>query len=164
MSQAETDSNGLPPGDILVGVDGEPHTKATVRWALSLASTLGKRIVALHVKDPYLKKFEGELYAQGRREYLQHIDACLEENAAEALAAFERCTRGFDVDWCWKERQGNPAEELIAEAKEGVYGLLVVGANSRSGGFLWSKKSGLAARLVQDTPGLPVLVVPALDD
>lgn len=165
MSLAETDGKGhLPPGDILLGVDGEPHTEAAMRWALSLASALGRRIVALHVEDPYLKKFEGELYAQGRREYLQHIDECLEEGAAEALAAFERCTSGFDVDWAWKVRQGNPAEELIAEAKEGVYGLLVVGASSQSGGLLRSRTSTLAARMLMGPPGLPVLVVPAPEE
>jgi len=160
VSPAESDTPGFSPGDILVGVDGEPHTEAAVQSALGLAIAFGRRLVALHVKDPYLKKFENELYAQGRREYLAHIDDCLDENAAEVKSAFERSMSGFEVDWSWKERQGSPVEELIAETKEGAYGLLVVGAKPPSGKFRWGKKGGLAARLIEEAPGRPVFVVP----
>ena len=76
-------------GHILLGADGEPHTDEAVRWSLDLAIGLGLKLNAIHVRDPYLKQFYNEIYAQGREEYLDHVQDCLEEKARRASAAFE---------------------------------------------------------------------------
>ena len=42
----------------------------------------------VHIRDPYLKQFSTEIYAQGREEYLEHVQQCLEEMARKAQASF----------------------------------------------------------------------------
>jgi len=72
-------------GRILVAIDGEPHTDAAVKWALDLARDRDLEAVAIHVKDPFLKQFSNEIYAQGREEYLDHVEVCLDAKAKEAI-------------------------------------------------------------------------------
>ena len=147
------------PGDILLAFDGEPHCEAAARWALALAGATGRHLVALLVKDPYLKQFHNEIYAQGRQAYLDHVDRCNEELAAGARAALEQLFAEPSVQWEFRVRDGDPAEELTAEAHAGAYALLVIGAGQRGG--RWSRNpEGLGRRLAA-TLDLPVLVVPA---
>jgi len=157
----------FPPGKILVAVDGEPHTEAAVKWAIALAAGLERPLVALHVKDPYLKQFAGEIYAQGRREYLEHVDSCLQEQAEKAAAGLAAAVGAADrpVAWTIKVRQGDPAEELLAEARGGGYCLLVLGGKELpdrigTAGRLQKWRSGKLARgLPPDLePEMPVLV------
>ncbi len=61
------------PGRILLAVDGEPHTDEAVCWAVDLALGLGVTLNPVHIRDPYLKQFSNEIYAQGREEYLEHV-------------------------------------------------------------------------------------------
>ena len=154
---AETD---FPPGDILVAIDGERHSLMAARWSLRLAAALGRRIVAVHVKDPYLKQFQNEIYAQGRQEYLDYVDACLEETAGEALDAFGRAAEEWEVLWTCKVRQGDPAEEMLEEIREGEYGLLVIGARG-SEGSRRKRRGGLAFRVAAEVGDLPTIIVPS---
>lgn len=150
----------FPSGDILVAIDGERHTSMVVRWSLLLAAVLERRIVAVHVKDPYLKQFHNEIYAQGRQEYLDHVDACLEEIAGETLDAFGRAAEESRALWACKVREGDPSEEMLEEIREGDYGLLVVGARA-SGGSRRRRRRGLAFRLAAEVPDLPTIIVPS---
>ena len=77
-----------PTGPILVAIDGEPHTDRAVEHALTLAAESGARVVALHVKDPYLKQFASEIYAQGREEYFALVDECLDIQANDSVRRF----------------------------------------------------------------------------
>ena len=69
------------PHCIVLAVDGEPHTLEAVCWAVDLALGLGAALNPVHIRDPYLKQFSNEIYAQGREEYLEHVQRCLEEKA-----------------------------------------------------------------------------------
>jgi len=158
-SQLSTVNSQLPSGDILLAYDGEPHSEGAVRWALALAGATGRRVVALFVKDPYLKQFHNEIYAQGRQEYLDHVDRCNEELAAAAQTHQERAAAGTEVTWEHRVRDGDPAEEVTAEVEAGGYALVVAGAGRAPG--RWSRKpQGLGRRLAAALE-VPVLVVPS---
>ena len=75
---------------ILIAVDGESHTNSAIAEAARLARALDRPVAILHVEDPYLKQFSNEIYAQGREEYLEHVDRCLGEAGARGGRGRER--------------------------------------------------------------------------
>ncbi len=152
-----------PPGALLLATDGQPRSVAAERWALELAAAMGRSLVALHVRDPFLRKFENELYAQGRQAYLDHVDRCLDEQAAAAREAFARRAGATTAQWSWKLRQGAPLQVLREEIAGGEHCLLVLGRGPRAE-LRPLRGSGLAGRLLATNPPLPVLTVPQQDD
>ena len=151
----------LAPGKpILLAIDGEPHTEAAVARALELAAERGVPLVAVHVKDPYLKQFAGEIYAQGREEYLEHVDDSLEAVAREATERFEvtACARGVAFET--KVVEGNTLEELCSEIARGEYGAAFLGGVRRRGVAAWYSRS-LSADLASRARGIDVIWVPS---
>ncbi len=150
----------FPSGRILLAIDGEPHTGAAVRWALLLAAQLDRELVAVHVRDPYLKQFQNELYAQGRLEYLEHVDTCLTTLGEEAVRAFEATAAQTSVRWQSKTLDGEPIEQLASEAETGDYGLMVLGRRPRSGFEAWRSRD-LPGKILAAVRTPSVLLVPA---
>ena len=155
------------PGRILLAVDGEPHTNEAVCWALDLALGLDAPLNAVHVRDPYLKQFSTEIYAQGREEYLEHVQECLEETAQMARASFELTVNEYlearrgakEPDWTFDVLDGDPAEQLTAHIKRGDCSVLVLGRRRRTR-FAVLKSRDLAERISSVGSSVPILVVP----
>jgi len=155
------------PGRILLAVDGEPHTNEAVCWALDLALGLDATLNAVHVRDPYLKQFSTEIYAQGREEYLEHVSQCLEETAQMARASFESTVKEYlearrdakEPDWTFDVLDGDPAEQLAAHIRRGEYSMLVIGRRRRTR-FAALKPRDLAERLSSVGSSVPILIVP----
>lgn len=143
---------------ILLGIDGEPHTAAATRTALDLAARHELSVVAVHVRDPYLKQFHNDIYAQGRREYLEHVDSCLSAIATEADRTFCAAATVAGVDHCVKLLDGDPIEELVREAHRGLYGLVIVGKRPRKGFAAWRSRD-LPGKLAAALSGVPLLLV-----
>lgn len=115
---------------ILIGVDGGGHTLKAVEYALILAERMGGKLTALHVKDPYLKQFYTEIYAQGRKEYLDHVEKEIQEQSRQALDQIKELAQQGNIDFTPLSRQGDPVEEFLEEANQGGYDMAVVGAKS----------------------------------
>jgi nucleotide-binding universal stress UspA family protein len=141
---------------ILVAVDGQPHTELAIDWTLRLAQLSGATVTALHVKDPYLKQFYNDIYAQGRQAYLDHIDRCLADGAEEVLADLAGRAATAGVDHRPLIRAGDPVEEILAACAGRGYDLLVVGGKAVVAGR--RPVRDLAARLA-GSGGIPPLVV-----
>jgi nucleotide-binding universal stress UspA family protein len=146
-------------GRILLAIDGEPHTEGAVAWALFLGKSLGWSVTAAHVKDPYLKQFSSDIYAQGREEYLAHVDDCLQETAARIERNFvdeaERSGAAYEV----KILSGDTKEALTQEARQTGYRLLVLGKKSTAGFGAW-RSGKLSQSISAAVDDLPVMVVP----
>lgn len=157
-------------GRILLAVDGEPHTEAAVSWALDLALGLGMSLNPVHVRDPYLKQFYTEIYAQGREEYLAHVQHCLEEKARTTRARFEDAVRRRlteegaqrELDWSFDVLDGEPAQQLAKRIAAGDYAMVVVGRRRRKR-VAALRSRDLAERLSHIGFDVPVLVVPEHD-
>ncbi len=155
------------PGRILLAVDGEPHTDEAVRWALDLALGLGATLNPVHIRDPYLMQFSNEIYAQGREEYLEHVQKCLEETAQMARASFESAVNEYferrpvakEPDWTFDVLDGDPAEQLTEHIKGGEYSMLVLGRRRRTR-FAALRSRDLGERLMSVECSVPILVVP----
>jgi hypothetical protein len=112
----------------------------------------------VHVRDPYLKQFHNDIYAQGRLEYLEHVDACLSAIADEADRAFCTEAAAAGVSHTVKVLDGDPIEELIREANRGLYGLVIVGKRPRKGLAAWRSRD-LPGKLAAALNGVPFLSV-----
>jgi len=112
---------------ILVCIDGEPHSKAAIQWAIQLGLSVPAEVTALHVIDPYLKKFYNELYAQGRKQYLEYVDECLQDAADEARREFAEMCKIQGLEACFKCRYGEPFEEILAELRHAAPHILITG-------------------------------------
>ncbi len=145
---------------VLLAIDGESHTRSAVAWALRMAEQLGLSLTAVHVKDPYLKQFYNDIYAQGREEYLAHVERCLMEKARLSRVGFEQMARESPVSFSIKVLEGNPLDQLAAESQRPEYALLVLGRKHRSGIQAW-KSRNLPRSLTAAIPHLPVLTVPS---
>ncbi len=112
---------------ILVCLDGEPHTRGAIDHVISVGLSEQAEIFGLHVVDPWLRQFYSEIYAQGRREYLEWVDESLLAQALETGEAFDvLCNaRGLEADF--RIRHGEPLAGILEEIEELSPDLLVTG-------------------------------------
>jgi nucleotide-binding universal stress UspA family protein len=157
----DSDTNSAERDDrpILIAVDGESHTHAAIAEAARLARALDRPVRILHVEDPYLKQFSNEIYAQGREEYLEHVDRCLAEEGHEAARVARERLQKVGIGSETLIRKGDPFEAIRAELERMSYSLLIVGRKPRSGGW-WRQRRDLPARLAEAGGPTPLLIVP----
>ena len=117
---------------ILVCIDGEPHSKNAMRRAIFLSLSLPAELSALHVIDPWLKKFYNELYSQGRKRYLEYVDECLRAEAARVQKEFKEMCLAEGLDAGFKARHGEPITEILEEVSELNPSLLITGSKTLS--------------------------------
>ena len=67
--------------NIILCIDGEQETKKAIGYAIEITRACKGELTALHVMNPYLKKFADEIYAVGRIEYRNHIDTELRKGS-----------------------------------------------------------------------------------
>ena len=139
---------------VLICLDGEPHTRDAIDHAIGLGLSEQAEIFGLHVVDPWLRQFYSEIYAQGRREYLEWVDESLLAQALEAGEAFDvRCSeRGLDVDF--RIRHGEPLAEILEEIDDLAPDLVVTGGKPltawgrfRSGNLPARLETAIGARI-----------------
>ena len=112
---------------ILVCIDGELHTRGAIERAITLGLSRSAEVTALHVVDPWLKQFYNEIYAQGRKKYLEYVDDCLRENAERARGEFDRMCLSEGLRAGFKVRRGEPLEEILDEVRAARPDLLITG-------------------------------------
>jgi nucleotide-binding universal stress UspA family protein len=112
---------------IIVCVDGEPHSKNAIRRAIFLGLSLPAEVTALRVIDPWLKKFYNELYSQGRKQYLEYVDECLQAEAEQTQDEFEKMCLAQGLEATFEVRHGEPFAEIAQEVRETAPDLLITG-------------------------------------
>ena len=113
---------------VLVCIDGEPHTTRAIEHAISMGLSRPAEVTALHVVDPWLKQFYNEIHAQGRKQYLEYVDACLQENAERVRKDFGEMCLAKGLKAGFRVRYGEPATEILAEVRRSAPDLLITGS------------------------------------
>ena len=113
---------------ILVCIDGEPHTRRAIEHAISLGLSGPAEVTALHVIDPWLKQFCNEIHAQGRKQYLEYVDACLQENAERVHKDFGEMCQAEGLKAGFNVRYGEPMTEILEEVRQSAPNLLITGS------------------------------------
>lgn len=122
---------------ILVCTDGEEHTKNAEEQALLLAERFSAHVTGLYVQSTHLSKFTHEIYAVNRNECRDHLDSELQKEGVAALDALGRICASRGIVYEPRMRQGDIAEEIVSEASQGSYDLLIMGAKLLSS---WRKR------------------------
>jgi nucleotide-binding universal stress UspA family protein len=114
--------------NIIICIDGEEETKKAIDYATEITGACKGYLTALHVINPYLKKFADEIYAVGRIEYIDHIDKELRKEAENIINGFKAIADPIGLSYKVIVRYGTPAEEIIKEVTGNPYDLLILGA------------------------------------
>jgi nucleotide-binding universal stress UspA family protein len=114
--------------NIILCIDGDKDTKKAIDYAIEITGACNGKLTALHVINPYLKKFADEIYAVGRIEYGNHIDKELRKEAEDIINEFKAEADSFRLSYGIILRYGPPEEEIIKEVSDNSYDLLIIGA------------------------------------
>jgi nucleotide-binding universal stress UspA family protein len=153
---------------ILYATDLSDNARYAFSYSASLGNLYGAAITILHVLGPappddyvsdlsaYLgsEKWE-EIRSKLEKETINDIKARLDKFCQDVTG--EKASCAFTVDEILVKR-GNPVEEILREAQEGDYDMVVMGTHGH--GTLADAMMGSTARRVLRRSKKPVLVVP----
>ncbi len=132
---------------ILHATDFSDRSKPALELACSLARDLGARLVVLHVVSPPVA-----VYGEGMIATLPVTDL---EEVRKRLREVKPCDPGLPIDHRLVE--GDPAEEIVREARDSGCDLIVLGTHGRTG--LDRLLMGSVAERVMRKAACPVLTV-----
>ena len=122
-------------GPVILADDGSPHARTAecviMRWPLFAG--LPVRVVTVAEDGfPYAAAVAPLLYTDTMTGYTESVEVEREERRAECEAAAERLRKaGFDATA--ELREGDPAHQIVACAREHEAGIIVVGTRGQTG-------------------------------
>ena len=111
---------------VLVALDGSEAGTAVMKLLMEIAGPLDMTIMLVHVVEPIRPQaVEGTVI----------IDdiTVRRRDAEEYLAPISAMLRSQGVDTSWAIRYGQPADEILAAAKESGVDLIAMGTHGRTG-------------------------------
>ena len=139
---------------VLVATDGSESVERAVEAALDLAARFEARVETLYVLD------EDELSGSPER-VRDELRYALQETGGEALVAARRHAEERGVEVTTAVREGRPADEILAHAREIDADVVATGTRGRHGEHRFLIGS-VAERVVRSCP-VPVLTVRRLE-
>ncbi len=145
---------------VLLPVDGSETAKKAVDFACKLLENSGCRVTLLAVvEEPAYAAFwsDGMIAPEVVLPPPEELRGELERRAGEMLVDTSKILEEAGLEMEAKVRFGNPAPEILKEAEEGGYDLVIMGSHGRGilGGFLLGSVSN---RVVHHAK-CPVLIV-----
>ena len=142
---------------ILVPVDGSVVSNLVIKTAASMASAFGSELVLFHVMQLPLPMevlnpsggSSGEIYDQVK-ERVEKFGKRVLDNASGGLS-------GFNLNYRQKTVWGDPSKEILKEAGEGGYDLIVIGSRGLDDMESWLMGS-VSSRVIHSSP-CPVTLV-----
>lgn len=152
----------LPPdlrsGPVVVGVDDVAACGRPLRAAVFLARSLGRPVVAVHVRRRAVPLVEGYVPIPEEVELDESAEDAVEASLSADLASSGEMT---NLSWELVSTSGDAAAELIRIAEERDAACLVVGKrHSGFAQFLHRIASGSVSHAVVSSQKFPVMVVP----
>ncbi|WP_457556104.1 universal stress protein [Candidatus Pyrohabitans sp.] len=105
---------------ILVATDGSYHAKRAEDRALRLGVRFNARVTGVYVVDRARYQWAEEL--------MQEIYSKTREEGEKVLSSFRERAQELGLGVDVRLREGSPSEEIIKEAREGGYDLIVLGS------------------------------------
>jgi nucleotide-binding universal stress UspA family protein len=144
---------------IVAAIDGSAPSLKAVDFAADLASKYGAELLLFNVAREFTPIIDAELEAYARIEHIETLASEVGLAAAETVLAGARLTAQAKgaTRISTKSSFGDPAEEIIALAKNRQADLIVIG--SRGHGRLAGLLLGSVAQKVLAHASCPVLVM-----
>jgi nucleotide-binding universal stress UspA family protein len=140
---------------ILVATGGHPESEGTMRYGAQLAGALGAMETLLHVTNPVPRMYTGlEEMDETLRELMQS-----DTREGRSLRDGARIMEDEEVEGRIELRHGVVEEEIIHEAAQGDYDLIVLGSSLSARAIDWLALGNITRRIIDRTPR-PILVVP----
>lgn len=143
--------------NILLALHGRESDKV-IDCALELAGNLDAEITVLHVLDTDLAHYgyvDQLVSSIAKEQFVEYIFTQANENESQICRKFAARVEGTGLRYHFKTREGNPADEIMKEIKEGNYDLLVLGTKPKTRGNIPKKvKEKMIKNII-----IPVLVL-----
>ena len=139
---------------VLVATDGSESVERAVTVALDLAARFEARVETLYVLD-------GDELSGSPDRVREDLRYALQETGGEALVEARRRAVAHGVEVTTAVREGRPADEILAHARESGADVVTTGTRGRHGEHRLLVGS-VAERVVRSCP-VPVLTVRRLD-
>ncbi len=138
---------------LLVPFDGSTNATEALHLAVTLAKALGEKVIVLNVQ-PSFRTVHTKLFFQESelQEYQQKL-------FHETVEAAETILQRSDVNYECKLRIGDPRQQIIAEAKNTLVRMIVMGSRGMNpivGGVLGSVSYGIVNAAVCPTTIVPL--------
>lgn len=113
---------------VLVALDGSTASESVLRFLMEIAGPLDMTVMLLHVLEP----IPPQVLEATPHVVLDDVEARRQE-AEEYLAPVAAALRAQGVDTSWAIRRGQPADEILAAAKESSANLIAMATHGRTG-------------------------------
>jgi nucleotide-binding universal stress UspA family protein len=143
---------------LLVTLDGSPRAEAVIPHAIDIAKTMGAEVTLLRVVDAANSDWS-ERGAIGKSQSSTSIKSTYVDQAAAYLERVAEQLRGAGVATHSVVKQGQPAKQIVATAKEADADAITMATHSRRG--LNKLMFGSVAEEVLHESQLPILLVRA---
>ncbi len=137
--------------DVLVPTDGSDTVSETLDHALPIASDNDATVHALYVVD-------SRITAAASNADATELEASLEAEGNDAVAAIEARAESADLDSAGEIRTGTPAKTILEYADEHDIDLIVIGTRGKSPREKVTSLGSVSERVV-DNASVPVFVV-----
>jgi nucleotide-binding universal stress UspA family protein len=137
---------------VLVALDGSPSSEAVLRFLLDIAGPLDMTVALLRVMEPV----QPAVIEASRNVIVEDIEG-RRRDAEEYLAPIAAALRAQGIDVSWQVRRGQPAEEILAAAREGNIDLIAMATHGRTG--LGRLLFGSVAEMVLRHAPVPVFMI-----
>ena len=138
--------------------DGKDHSRQALSWAFAMAKAAEIPLTILHVIDPYLKQFYNEIYSQGRKEYLEHVEVEIRKHADRLLQQIEKNADRWGVKPVILTPYGDAFKEISTVIKNGRYDLVITGGKKVSGINAF-RSWNLPAKLATKLPSQSIIII-----
>lgn len=120
--------------NLLVPIDFSEHSLAALRLAIRMARASGGRLTLMHVGlAPGVGSYDLGGYGVLVPETLVQLHETAAREQMHALRKIAKEEIPDDVPYACVTREGNLADEVLAQVKEGVHDGVVMGTHGRSG-------------------------------
>lgn len=142
---------------ILVALDGSEHANRALDYALDLAGKYSANIVLLSVYHPEYLHYvdESDYILPYPEQYLDAVKTYHEKVLSEGLNKVKKLKPALKVSM--KLQEGEPADEIVAVAKEGNFDVVVMGCQGL-GGIAKFFLGSVSDRVANQAP-CPVLII-----
>jgi nucleotide-binding universal stress UspA family protein len=147
-----------PWTSLLMLTDGEHHSRQAMSWAFATAKAARIPLTILHVIDPYLKQFYNEIYSQGRKEYLEHVETEIRKHADTLQQQITEDADRWEVRPEILTPYGDAFKEISRVIKNGRYGLVIAGGK-KVVGISAFRSWNLPAKLAAKLPDQSIIII-----